>query len=137
MLKGFRDFIMRGNVIDLAVAVVIGAAFTAVVGAIANGLITPLVRVILGGSADSLGGTWTVNGQTFDFALVINAAITFLITAAVVYFVFVLPMNKMRERTKKDEPSVAELEAEEVVLLREIRDLLSRGAAGDTGRADS
>lgn len=125
MLKGFRDFIMRGNVVDLAVAVVIGAAFTAVVKAIADGLITPLVRVVLGGSTDNIGGTVTINGQVLDFALIINAAITFVITAAVVYFVFVLPMNKYRERMDKGKDTPAEMEAKEVLLLEEIRDLLA------------
>ena len=130
MLKGFRDFIMRGNVVDLAVAVVIGAAFSAVVSSIANGLITPLVRVILGGNADNLGGQVTVNGQVFDFALVINALIMFVVTAAVVYFVFVMPMNTYRERKERGKPTALELDAEEVLLLREIRDLLA--ARGNT-----
>jgi len=132
MFKGFRDFIMRGNVVDLAVAVVIGAAFTAVVSAIANGLIMPLVRVILGGNADNLGGQVTINGQVFDFAIVINATITFLITAAVVYFVFVLPMNTYRERKERGKPTSSELEAQEVLLLREIRDLLAGRGSGET-----
>jgi len=132
MFKGFRDFIMRGNVVDLAVAVVIGAAFSAVVSSIANGLITPLVRVILGGNADNLGGQVTINGQVFDFALVINAIITFLITAAVVYFVFVLPMNTYRERQERGKPTDSQLNAEEVLLLREIRDLLAGRGSSET-----
>ncbi len=131
MLKGFRDFVMRGNVVDLAVAVVIGAAFTALVNAFAKGLIEPFVRIIFGGSTENLGGTLTINGQILDFAAVVNAAITFLITAAVVYFVFVLPMNKYRERLAKGAgETVQELEAQELVVLREIRDLLASGQRG-------
>lgn len=131
MFKGFRDFILRGNVIDLAVAVVIGAAFTALVGAVAKGLIEPLVRVMMGGSADQLGGTVTINGQVLDFALVINAAITFLITAAVVYVLFVAPMNKLRARREAGKETVEQMEAKEVVLLQEIRDLLQHRNGGE------
>jgi large conductance mechanosensitive channel len=131
MLKGFRDFILRGNVIDLAVAVVIGAAFTALVGAVATGLIDPLVRVMLGGSADNLGGTVTINGQVLDFGLIINAVITFLITAAVVYFIFVAPMNKYRAMREAGKDTAEEMEAKEVVLLQEIRDLLQQRNGGE------
>jgi len=106
---------------------------TAVVSSIANGLITPLVRVILGGNADNLGGQVTVNGQVFDFALVINALIMFVVTAAVVYFVFVMPMNTYRELKERGKPTALELDAEEVLLLREIRDLLA--ARGNTGES--
>jgi large conductance mechanosensitive channel len=130
MLKGFRDFIMRGNVIDLAVAFVIGAAFTALVQAFVKGLIDPIVRIAMGGSADNLGGTITVSGQVIDFGLIINAIITFLITAAVVYFVFVAPMNAYRKRTAK--PAEEAPEAEEVALLREIRDALRQQADAPT-----
>ena len=133
MLKGFRDFILRGNVIDLAVAVVIGAAFTALVNAFAKGFIEPLVRVVLGGSTDNIGGTLTINGQVIDFALMINAAITFVITAAVVYFIFVLPMNAYRERTAKGKETMEEMEAAEVALLKEIRDLLAGQPPKATG----
>lgn len=119
MLKGFKDFITRGNVIDLAVAVVVGAAFTALVAAVTNGFVKPLIGLALGGGQAS--GTFQIGEQTFDYGLVINAAIAFLITAAVVYFVFVAPMNHWKDRHKKPE----EIEtAEEIHLLREIRDEL-------------
>ncbi|HQZ85706.1 MAG: large conductance mechanosensitive channel [Actinomycetota bacterium] len=121
MLKGFRDFVLRGNVIDLAVAVVIGAAFTALVNSFTTNLIKPIVGLALGGGIDA--GQVTVNGQVIDFTAMVNAIITFLITAAVVYFIFVVPMNKFRAKLGKTD---AEEEAEEqVVLLREIRDLLA------------
>lgn len=122
MFKGFRDFVLRGNVIDLAVAVVIGAAFAAVVKALADSLITPVVNMILApGLADGL--TTTVRDQVINWSSLINAAIAFLITALVVYFIFVTPMNKFRARySKKTEE---ESEDEQTVLLREIRDLLA------------
>ena len=121
MLKGFRDFVLRGNVIDLAVAVVIGAAFTALVNSFTTNLIKPIVGLALGGGIDA--GQVTVNGQVIDFTAMVNAIITFLITAAVVYFIFVVPMNKFRAKLGKTD---AEEEAEEqVLLLREIRDLLA------------
>lgn len=120
MIKGFRDFITRGNVIDLAVAVVIGAAFTALVAAFTNAFIKPLIGLVLGGGVAA--GVLTINDQTFDFTLMINAMITFLITAAVVYFVFVVPMNAYKKRGGKGD--VEEEVAEEVALLREIRDEL-------------
>lgn len=123
MLKGFRDFILRGNVVDLAVAVVIGAAFAAVVKAFADNLITPVVNLIL--APNVVGGLQTkIAGQVINWSALINAAIAFLITALVVYFFFVAPMNRFRNRfSKKDAATEAEV-AEEVQLLREIRDLL-------------
>ncbi len=124
MIKGFRDFILRGNVIDLAVAVVIGAAFTALIGAFNTALITPIVNSffsVLGLSKDGIGGTIGLPGdQVINIGLIIGAAITFLITAAVVYFVFVAPMNAAKSRFAKDK--VEDPKAEE--LLAEIRDLL-------------
>lgn len=143
MVKGFKEFILRGNVIDLAVAVVIGAAFAALVSAFTDALITPLINLILGGGVDA--GQIVVQDQVFDISLLINAIITFLITAAVVYFVFVVPMNTFKERAaRKAAPQEEEEADEQVVLLREIRDALragsdpataaapiSRGAAGD------
>ncbi|MDQ1247308.1 MAG: large conductance mechanosensitive channel [Actinomycetota bacterium] len=127
MVKGFKEFILRGNVIDLAVAVVIGAAFAALVTAFTDALITPLINLILGGGVDA--GQFEVNGQVFDISLLINAIITFIITAAVVYFIFVVPMNKFKERTAKNADDADEEEVDEqVLLLREIRDALNSGA---------
>ena len=124
MLKGFRDFILRGNVIDLAVAVVIGAAFTALIGVFNEALITPVVNSffdLLGLSKDGIGGKIGLPGdQVINLGLIIGGIITFLITAAVVYFVFVAPMNAAKGRFAKEE--VKDATAEE--LLAEIRDLL-------------
>jgi len=127
MVKGFRDFIMRGNIVDLAIAVVIGVAFGALVTTATNALIKPLIGVFMGGGAQ--GGTFTVRGQIFDVGAVITAIITFLITAAVVYFLIVVPMQKIaarRSRGDADVPTPAP--TDEAVLLTEIRDLLASRA---------
>lgn len=129
MLKGFKDFILRGNVIDLAVAVVIGAAFAALVGAFGTYLITPVINAIFalfGLSKDGLGGQIDIPGdQVINLGAIFNAILVFLITAAVVYFVFVAPMNAAKDRVARN----SELDDEEPIdtlLLREIRDLLRR-----------
>jgi large conductance mechanosensitive channel len=125
MLKGFRDFLFRGNIVDLALAVVIGTAFTALVTAVTAALIQPLVNLFLGGGVD--GGKVIVSGQVFDFGAVINAIITFVIIAAVVYFLVVTPMKKMMERARRGEPTEdTPAPTDEAVLLTEIRDLMQR-----------
>lgn len=129
MLKGFKDFIMRGNVIDLAVAVVIGAAFTLVVNALVNGLINPLIAAIFGQPDLTHVGEFTINGADFSLGLVLDAVVNFLLVAAAVYFVLVMPMNKLKERAARGEEEMPEEIAEEITLLREIRDsLLERQA---------
>jgi large conductance mechanosensitive channel len=134
MIKGFRDFLLRGNVIDLAVAVVIGAAFTALVGAFSDSFITPVINSVfsaLGLSKDGIGGTIGLPGeQAIDLGAMVGAIITFLITAAVVYFVFVVPMNAAKSRMATTQKE-ATLSSED--LLEEIRDLLRDGAAGGKG----
>src|SRR5580698_11241351 len=101
MFKGFKEFILRGNVVDLAIAVVIGTAFAAVVSAFVSKIVTPIINALPGGSSQGLGfslrhgAKFTKNGAntTFvDISGIVNAIIVFVITAAVVYFVFVLPM---------------------------------------------
>ncbi|MET7994946.1 large-conductance mechanosensitive channel protein MscL [Amycolatopsis sp. NPDC005232] len=126
MLKGFKDFLMRGNVVDLAVAVVIGAAFTAIVTAFTTGLIKPLINAIGGSDAAQGLGFYIFEsnkGTFLDFGSVINAAINFVIVAAIVYFLFVLPVKHLQERRKRgQEPGPAE--PTDVELLKETRDLL-------------
>ncbi len=122
MLKGFREFIMRGNVVELAVAVVVGTAFTNVVNAFSSSFLEPLIKVFSGGK--DLAGSFTIRNQTFDWASFINAVIAFLIAAATVYFLVVLPMNKLAERRKRGEEPEPEAPSEEVRLLTEIRDAL-------------
>lgn len=100
MLKGFRQFIARGNVIDLAVAVVIGTAFTALVAAVVADIITPLIGAIAG-NPDFSRLVFRVHGSTFKYGLFVNALLTFLIVAAVVYFLIVSPMAKLNERRNR------------------------------------
>ena len=126
MLQGFKDFIMRGNVVDLAVGIVIGAAFTAVVTAFTNGFIKPLIQLI-GGDTSVNAGAWTVGEVRFDYASFINSILTFLITAAVLYFLVVFPLNKLAERRRRGEEPPPKAPSEEVKLLTEIRDALLRG----------
>jgi large conductance mechanosensitive channel len=102
-MKGFRDFILRGNVVDLAVAVVIGAAFTAVVNAFVTSLLTPLIAAI-GGQPDFAALAFTLNGSRFAYGDFINAVVSFLIVAAVVYFLVVLPVNRLMALRKSTEP---------------------------------
>ena len=125
MLKGFKDFIMRGNVVDLAVGVVIGAAFTAVVAAFGTAFLTPLIKLVAGGKGID-AGSFTISGQKFDVPLFINAIITFLITAATIYFLVVYPLNRLAERRKRGEEPPPSAPSEEVKLLTEIRDALVR-----------
>jgi large conductance mechanosensitive channel len=137
VLKGFREFISRGNVVDLAVAVVIGAAFTALVNAFVANLINPILGVF--GTQSLTSYIWcikhdpgvacafdpktggVVGGVGVGWGAMVSAIITFVLTALVVYFVFVLPMNKYRD---KFQTPTEEAEAEELSLLREIRDEL-------------
>ena len=99
MLKGFRSFILRGNVVDLAVGLVIGAAFGAVVTALVKDIITPIIGAI-GGTPDFSQLTFTINGSQFFYGDFINALLSFLIIAAAVYFIVVIPMNKMMAKYK-------------------------------------
>ena len=128
MLKGFRDFIMRGNVVDLAVGIVIGAAFTAVVTAFTNAFLKPLIQLI-GGDTGMNAGAWRVGEVRFDYATFLNALITFLLTAAVLYFLVVLPLNKLAERRARGEEPPPAAPSEEIKLLTEIRDALVTGRA--------
>jgi large conductance mechanosensitive channel len=123
MLKGFREFVLRGNVIDLAVAVVIGAAFTLVVNAVVQWLITPLIAAIFGKPNLDDVMTFTINGAEFSIGAVLTALINFLLVAVAVYFVLIVPMNRLREMraSGQEEP---EAPAEDILLLQEIRDLL-------------
>lgn len=130
MLKGFKDFIMRGNVIDLAVAVVIGGAFATIVDTVVSSIITPVLNAAGGAEATGLGfEIVSGNPDTFvDLAAIINAVIVFIITAAVVYFIFVLPMNKFQERRARGQEPEPTPPAEDIALLQEIRDLLKTRA---------
>tara|TARA_R110000868_G_scaffold411662_1_gene707233 strand:+ start:51428 stop:51853 length:426 start_codon:yes stop_codon:yes gene_type:complete len=135
VLKGFKEFIVRGNVIDLAVAVVIGAAFTAIVNALVSGIFNPIIAIIFNADAIATVGI-TLREASGDqeaivlaWGLVLSALIQFLLVAAVIYFGVVLPMNIFRRRAEAraaaGEPAVAEdVPPTEQELLTEIRDLL-------------
>ncbi len=101
MLKGFQQFILRGNVVDLAVGVVVGAAFTTLVNAMVKDLITPLIGAIIK-APDFSGLAFTVNGSRFMYGEFINAAISFIIIAGVVYFFVVVPINMLIAKTKRN-----------------------------------
>src|SRR5579862_2246527 len=102
-MSGFQKFILRGNVIDLAVAVVVGVAFGAVVQALVKSLITPLIGVF-GGMPDFSALAFTVNGSRFAIGEFINALLSFLIIAAIAYFFIIVPVNRLTERFKPAAP---------------------------------
>lgn len=125
MLKGFKDFIMQGNVIDLAVAVVIGTAFASIVDAFTSAIINPLIALLGGNSEIGFAVQLLDNNPEtrMDFGLLLTAIINFLLIAAVIYFVLVGPMNKMKEAAAKRKGIDAP--ASDNDLLVEIRDLLA------------
>lgn len=123
MLKGFKEFLSRGNIVDLSVAVVIGTAFTALVTAFTNSVIKPLVSAIGAGDTRKFGilSIHIAGDQYVDFNAVLSAAINFFLVAAVVYFLVVLPYSKLRRQGEVEQADDAQ-----VVLLKEIRDLLAQ-----------
>ncbi|MCM3484261.1 large conductance mechanosensitive channel protein MscL [Kocuria rosea] len=126
MLKGFREFIMKGNVLDLAVAVIIGAAFAQVVNAMVEAVLMPLISALVGSPNFDSFAVLTVNGNDIRFGVLLTALVNFLLVAAAVYFAIVLPMNKMieaRNRRLGIDPTEEEADAQ-VQLLTEIRDAL-------------
>jgi large conductance mechanosensitive channel len=138
MIKEFREFLLRGNVVDLAVAVILGAAFGAVITSFVEDLLTPLLAAV-GGEPDFAGLTFTINRSAFRYGEFINAIISFLIIGAAVFLLVVKPVNALMARRKADlEPEPASEAAtsreargsvpEDVVLLGEIRDLLKAGS---------
>lgn len=135
MLKGFKDFIMRGNVIELAVAVIIGSAFTAIVTSVTDHLIQPLINSFGSPELGRLGFSITDDPATFlDFGAVITAIINFLIIAAVIYFGIIAPINALTEHAKRRQgvdPEESAPTSEQ--LLAEIRDLLAAENGDATG----
>ena len=130
MIKGFKEFVFRGNVIDLAVAVAVGTALAALVAAVTQALIEPIVGWILSllGGSDGIGGTITLSqGYELNFALLIGAVITFFVTLAALYLSFVAPMNRYRTMTGQ---GGVDTRPPDVQLLEEIRDLLKQQANG-------
>jgi len=124
-LKEFKDFITKGNLIDLAVAFVIAAAFGAVIKAFVDFVIMPLIAAMVGKpSFDDL--IWTVNHAVIPYGMFITALVTFVLIAAAVFFFIIKPYNSWRERKARAEEAAPAAPAEEIVLLREIRDRLGR-----------
>ena len=124
MLKGFKEFISRGNAIDLAVGMVIGAAFTAVVTALGSKVINPLIGGLVGEQNFDDVFQFTVGTATVQPGAVITALVNFLLVAFALYFFIVLPMNALAARRKKEEAAETPEVSEDVQLLSEIRDLL-------------
>jgi large conductance mechanosensitive channel len=122
VLSGFKDFISRGSVIELAVGVVIGAAFNGLVTQFTKSFLEPLIKLLSGGR--QLSGTFKVRDVVFDWAAFINAVLAFAITAAALYFFVVLPANKIAERRARGEEPEPKAPAEDIRLLTEIRDAL-------------
>jgi large conductance mechanosensitive channel len=130
MLKGFKQFILRGNVIDLAVAVVIGLAFNAVIHALVTDIVTPLIAAIFG-KPNFANLTFTINHSRFLYGDLINYIIGFLSVAAAIYFLVVAPLNALKQRRQSGQDVEAEI-SEEIQLLTEIRDLLARSSGSTT-----
>ncbi|BDZ44782.1 large conductance mechanosensitive channel protein MscL [Naasia aerilata] len=139
---GFKEFVLRGNVLDLAVAVVVGAAFTAIVNAIVTGLFNPAIGALFNAESLSKALVWpipTISGGTakIQFGLILAAILQFLIVAVVVYFVLVVPLNRLkriafaREQNAPTESEAAPLPPSEAELLLQIRDLLAAQADKD------
>ena len=131
MIKGFKEFLLRGNVLDLAVAVVIGAAFTVVINSVVNGLLNPLIAAIFGKPDLNNVMVFTVNNAKFSIGLILTALINFVLVAAAIYFLIVLPVNALNRRRRRGVPD-PEVPPSEADLLAEIRDLLAAQQSGGT-----
>ena len=125
MLKEFRDFLMKGNLVELAVAVVMGIAFGAVVKSFVDNIITPIIGMIFG--VDFSGESFTINGSTFHYGLFLNDVIYFVLVAASVFFFVVKPINAITARMNRGKEGEAAAPSE-TELLTEIRDLLAQRA---------
>lgn len=143
VFAGFKEFISRGNAVELAVGVVIGAAFGAIISALQDNLISPLVGWIFG--QPNLTDLWDIGPYSWQHSTpdhpiapikvgaILNSLIQFLITAAAIYFLIVLPLNALAKRRARGEEPAEEAPPEDVALLREIRDLLAARPAGPSG----
>jgi len=135
MIKGFKEFVTRGNVVDLAVGVVIGAAFTMVVNSFVTGIINPIIAAIFGKPDLSHVLTWTLNDAgtadpsddaVLSIGLVLTAVINFMLVAIAIYFFVVVPLNALAARRSSDEPAPEAAGPTEIELLTEIRDSLKK-----------
>lgn len=139
VLAGFKQFIMRGNVVDLAVGIVIGGAFAKVVTSLVDGILTPIIAMLFGQPDLNSVGRFTLNGAHFYPGLVLTALINFLIIAAALYFCVVLPINHLQRLRKRGMVAEPDGPSEDVLLLQQIRDLLAaqNGGRGPSGPAST
>ncbi len=133
VFQGFKEFVLRGNAIDLAVGVVIGTAFSSIITAVVDGLINPLIAAIFGKPDLTRVATFEINDAVFSLGLILDALFKFLCVAVALYFFIVLPMNHLAAMRKKDVEPEPEAPAEDVRVLQEIRDLLAAQAGGGPG----
>ena len=131
MLKEFRDFLLKGNILELAVAIIIGIAFGAVIKSLVDNLITPIIGMI--GGVDFSSETFTINGSVFSYGQFINDVIYFVLVAAAVFFLVVKPVNAIMARMRKPEELAPDAPTETALLI-EIRDLLAQPPALTRGR---
>jgi large conductance mechanosensitive channel len=124
MLDGFKKFLMRGNVLDLAVGIVMGAAFTGIVNGLLEGIVTPLIAAIFGQPDISYIGNFTINGAYFSIGTFLQAILNFLMIGAGLYFLIIRPLTRLQERILPKKPEPDPEPTEEVTLLTEIRDLM-------------
>ena len=129
MIKEFREFLLRGNVVDLAIAVVLAAAFGAVVTSFVNDILMQVIAMI-GGQPDFSGLSFTINDAEFRYGAFLNTVIAFVIISAAIFFLVVKPINALMARRKAGLEPEPEAVPEDVVLLGEIRDLLRAERAG-------
>jgi len=128
VLSEFREFVLRGNLVDLAIAVVLGAAFGAVVTSAVENLLTPLIAAV-GGQPDFARLSFTINDSRFGYGAFLNALLSFLLIAGVIFFLVVKPVNALLAAMKDDDEAEPAAPAPDVALLTEIRDLLKQRAA--------
>ena len=125
MIKGFREFIMRGNVIDMAIGIIIGAAFTPIVTAISDMLMNIIAGLIGAPNFDSVL-QFSINDAVIQPGTILTALVNFLLVAAALYFFVVMPMNKFNDRIHRNDEAIEEAVDANTELLTEIRDLLKR-----------
>lgn len=125
MIQEFREFALKGNLLDIAVGFVLGVAFAAVIGSLVADIITPLIAAIFG-QPDFGSLAITINDSRILYGSFLNAVFTFLVVALALFFFVVKPYNVMRARAERDQEEAVEEAAEEIILLTEIRDALRR-----------
>lgn len=138
MLRGFKEFVLQGNVVDLAVAVVLGTAFGAVVNALVENVLMPMIASFVGEpDFDNLFAVTVFGGPPIQFGVLLTAVVNFLLIAAAIYLVVIVPMNKMIEARHRKFGQPEEAVEEEIILLRQIRDSLAAPGQSASGTGSS